>query len=106
MRSAGSAYDEPAYAAPGYDDPAYGGPDHPRSLYDDARFADGAGAGGGSRGRGGTAGPCAARLFPGRRLNLGVVLLPLRVFLGSISVYSGMGKLCDPVYFDGGRRAR
>ncbi|GAA3729569.1 DoxX family protein [Streptomyces tremellae] len=42
--------------------------------------------------------------FPGRRMNLGVVLLPLRVFLGLISVYAGMGKLCDPVYFDGGER--
>lgn len=42
--------------------------------------------------------------YPGRRMNLGMVLLPLRVFLGSISVYAGMGKLCDPVYFDGGER--
>jgi uncharacterized membrane protein YphA (DoxX/SURF4 family) len=42
--------------------------------------------------------------YPGRRMNLGVVLLPLRVFLGFISVYAGMGKLCDPVYFDGGER--
>lgn len=42
--------------------------------------------------------------YPGRRMNLGVVLLPLRVFLGFITVYAGMGKLCDPVYFDGGRR--
>ncbi|MET9042201.1 DoxX family protein [Streptomyces sp. NPDC004362] len=105
MRSAGSAYDEPAYAAPGYDDPAYGGPDHPRSPYDDARFADGAGAGGReprARRHGGD--HVRHAYYPGRRLNLGVVLLPLRVFLGSISVYSGMGKLCDPVYFDGGRR--
>jgi uncharacterized membrane protein YphA (DoxX/SURF4 family) len=42
--------------------------------------------------------------YPGRRMNLGVVLLPLRVFLGFISVYAGLGKLCDPVYFDGGQR--
>ncbi|MCT9091197.1 DoxX family membrane protein [Streptomyces sp. ASQP_92] len=42
--------------------------------------------------------------YPGRRMNLGVVLLPLRVFLGFISVYAGLGKLCDPVYFDGGER--
>ncbi|PGH49129.1 DoxX family protein [Streptomyces sp. Ru87] len=42
--------------------------------------------------------------YPGRRMNLGVVLLPLRVFLGFISVYAGMGKLCDPVYFDGTAR--
>ncbi|MFD9813687.1 DoxX family membrane protein [Streptomyces sp. NPDC059080] len=42
--------------------------------------------------------------YPGRRMNLGVVLLPLRIFLGLISIYAGMGKLCDPVYFDGGER--
>ncbi|MFD9501179.1 DoxX family membrane protein [Streptomyces sp. NPDC060035] len=42
--------------------------------------------------------------YPGRRMNLGVVLLPLRVFLGFISIYAGMGKLCDPVYFEGGDR--
>ncbi|MEU8775122.1 DoxX family membrane protein [Streptomyces sp. NPDC048606] len=45
-----------------------------------------------------------APYYPGRRMNLGVVLLPLRVFLGFISIYAGMGKLCDPVYFDGGER--
>ncbi|WP_372461621.1 DoxX family membrane protein [Actinacidiphila acidipaludis] len=42
--------------------------------------------------------------YPGRRMNLGIVLLPLRVFLGFISIYAGMGKLCDRVYFDGGQR--
>lgn len=42
--------------------------------------------------------------YPGRRMNLGTVLLPLRVFLGFISIYAGMGKLCDRVYFDGGER--
>ncbi|MDF2259381.1 DoxX family protein [Streptantibioticus ferralitis] len=42
--------------------------------------------------------------YPGRRMNLGVVLLPLRIFLGFISIYAGLGKLCDPVYFDGGER--
>lgn len=42
--------------------------------------------------------------YPGRRMNLGVVLLPMRVFLGFISIYAGMGKLCDPVFFDGGER--
>ncbi|MDF3292814.1 DoxX family protein [Streptomyces silvisoli] len=42
--------------------------------------------------------------YPGRRMNLGVVLLPLRIFLGFISIYAGLGKLCDPVYFDGGAR--
>ncbi|MCC3769794.1 DoxX family protein, partial [Streptomyces sp. UNOC14_S4] len=42
--------------------------------------------------------------YPGRRMNLGVVLLPLRIFLGLVTIYAGMGKLCDPVYFDGGRK--
>ncbi|WP_327067581.1 DoxX family protein [Kitasatospora sp. NBC_01302] len=41
---------------------------------------------------------------PGRRVDLGLVLLPLRVLLGSLSVYAGFSKLCDPVYFDGGAR--
>ncbi|WP_326597552.1 DoxX family membrane protein [Streptomyces sp. NBC_01803] len=41
---------------------------------------------------------------PGRHLSLGVVLLPLRVLLGFIAIYAGMGKLTDPVYFDGGER--
>ncbi|WP_405664762.1 DoxX family membrane protein [Streptomyces sp. NBC_01166] len=42
--------------------------------------------------------------YPGRRMNLGVVLLPLRVILGFLAIYTGMGKLCDPAYFDGGDR--
>jgi uncharacterized membrane protein YphA (DoxX/SURF4 family) len=41
---------------------------------------------------------------PGRRRGSGGVLVPLRVFLGVICVYAGMGKLCDAVYFDGGER--
>ncbi|MFE0459599.1 DoxX family membrane protein [Kitasatospora sp. NPDC058965] len=41
---------------------------------------------------------------PGRRVDLGLVLLPLRLLLGSLSVYAGFSKLCDPVYFDGGSR--
>ncbi|QES48921.1 hypothetical protein DEJ50_14960 [Streptomyces venezuelae] len=48
--------------------------------------------------------PGHASYYPDRRMNLGVVLLPLRVFLGFICIYAGMGKLCDPVYFDGGER--
>jgi uncharacterized membrane protein YphA (DoxX/SURF4 family) len=48
--------------------------------------------------------PARHAYYPGRRMNLGVVILPLRVFLGFISIYAGMGKLCDPVYFDGGKR--
>ena len=42
--------------------------------------------------------------YPGRRVDLGLVLLPLRLFLGGISIYAGFNKLCDPVYFDGGAR--
>ncbi|MDT0343331.1 DoxX family membrane protein [Streptomyces litchfieldiae] len=41
---------------------------------------------------------------PGRHLSLGVVLLPLRLLLGFVAIYAGMGKLTDPVYFDGGER--
>ncbi|MGK5533226.1 DoxX family membrane protein [Streptomyces sp. URMC 129] len=41
---------------------------------------------------------------PGRHLSLGVVLLPLRLLLGFGAIYAGMGKLTDPVYFDGGER--
>ncbi|MEU1043346.1 DoxX family membrane protein [Streptomyces sp. NPDC005551] len=94
MRQVGSAYDEPAYAddrfadadlddEPGQDEYEY--EDEPRTK---RHGAD----------------PVRHAYYPGRRMNLGVVLLPLRVFLGFISIYAGMGKLCDPVYFDGGKR--
>ncbi|WP_236654198.1 TQO small subunit DoxD [Streptacidiphilus anmyonensis] len=39
-----------------------------------------------------------------RRVDLGLVLLPLRVLLGLFSIYAGFSKLCDPVYFNGGAR--
>lgn len=81
MRTAGSAYDEPAYADDEFED-FEEPPSARRHGEDPARHA----------------------YYPGRRLNLGVVLLPLRIFLGFISIYAGMGKLCDPVYFDGGKR--
>ncbi|MEU7554913.1 DoxX family protein [Streptomyces sp. NPDC044571] len=68
--------------------------------YDDP---SGTGPGGDSR-RAASEARAQASYYPGRRMNLGVVLLPLRVFLGFISIYAGMGKLCDPVYFDGGER--
>ncbi|WP_052432728.1 DoxX family protein [Streptacidiphilus carbonis] len=42
--------------------------------------------------------------YPGRRVDLGLVLLPLRIFLGGISIYAGFSKVSDPVYFDGGVR--
>ncbi|MCZ4120826.1 DoxX family membrane protein [Streptomyces sp. H39-S7] len=54
--------------------------------------------------RGRNAEPIRHAWYPGHRMNLGVVLLPLRVLLGLTSVYAGMSKLCDPVYFDGGER--
>ena len=85
MRTAGSAYDEPAYQGEDFDDGFDETPDDRatrRQGDEAARHA----------------------YYPGRRMNLGVVLLPLRIFLGFISIYAGMGKLCDPVYFDGGKR--
>ncbi|MFE9697696.1 DoxX family membrane protein [Streptomyces sp. NPDC006270] len=59
---------------------------------------------GDSRARRGANDPVRHAYYPGHRMNLGVVLLPMRVLLGFISIYAGMGKLCDPVYFDGGAR--
>ncbi|MER6674490.1 DoxX family membrane protein [Streptomyces sp. NPDC000983] len=82
MRQAGSAYDE-------------------ELAYDDEQFAEPEED---SRGRRSGDDPARHAYYPGRRMNLGVVLLPLRIFLGFISIYAGMGKLCDPVYFDGGKR--
>ncbi|MFJ9888426.1 DoxX family membrane protein [Streptomyces sp. NPDC091287] len=57
-----------------------------------------------SRARRGVGDPVRHAYYPGHRMNLGVVLLPMRVLLGFISIYAGMGKLSDPVYFDGGER--
>lgn len=103
MRSAVGAYDEPASLTPGYDGPGYDGPGYSESPYEDVGFAGGAGQPG-RRARRHSGDPVRHAYYPGRRMNLGVVLLPLRIFLGSISVYVGMGKLCDPLYFDGGKR--
>ncbi|MEU6348675.1 DoxX family membrane protein [Streptomyces sp. NPDC047072] len=85
MRAVGSVDDERAYADPEFS-----------AAYDET------GAAGPTRRPGDEAARHA--YYPGRRMNLGVVLLPLRIFLGFISIYAGMGKLCDPVYFDGGKR--
>lgn len=115
MRQAVGAYD-----APEYDTYGAGGARH-RGGHDDRddlqyerdyerehRGHDGPGYDDDARGdrRDLSAAEAAVRhaYYPGRRMNLGVVLLPLRVFLGLISIYAGMGKLCDPVYFDGGKR--
>lgn len=86
MRTTGSAYDEPAYDEPAYADDEFEDFEEPSST---RRHGDD---------------PARHAYYPGRRMNLGVVLLPLRIFLGFISIYAGMGKLCDPVYFDGGKR--
>ncbi|CCK29228.1 integral membrane protein [Streptomyces davaonensis JCM 4913] len=92
MRQVGSAYDEELdyddreFAEPGFADPDFADPDE------------------GARSRRHADDPSRHAYYPGRRMNLGVVLLPLRIFLGFISIYAGMGKLCDPVYFDGGKR--
>jgi uncharacterized membrane protein YphA (DoxX/SURF4 family) len=86
MRTVGSAYDD----EPTYDDEDLEQPDEvgETESFIKRRGDD----------------PARHAYYPGRRMNLGVVLLPLRIFLGFISIYAGMGKLCDPVYFDGGKR--
>ncbi|MGW1026126.1 TQO small subunit DoxD [Streptomyces sp. NPDC002577] len=120
LRGAGSAYEEPLYTggefgAEGaygsgaygtYDSEAYG--PYGSAVYGDAYDEESAGEGEGraARRHGATLTSAAAAAgvrhayYPGRRMNLGVVLLPLRILLGFVSVYAGMGKLCDPVYFD------
>ncbi|BCM67733.1 hypothetical protein EASAB2608_03067 [Streptomyces sp. EAS-AB2608] len=95
MRTVTGAYDDPAH--PDADQEPYG----PYDTYDDPVGSDADGARPARR-QGDD--PARHAYYPGRRLNLGVVLLPLRIFLGFISIYAGMGKLCDPVYFDGGER--
>ncbi|MGW4561292.1 DoxX family protein [Streptomyces sp. NPDC004561] len=120
MRTVGGAYDEPAYADTGFgphDGYHYDYDD--RDTYDDRGTYDDRDTYGDRDGYADSAypdpdaprrsrrhgdDPARHAYYPGRRMNLGVVLLPLRVFLGFISIYAGMGKLCDPVYFDGGKR--
>ncbi|MCT9003590.1 DoxX family protein [Streptomyces rhizosphaerihabitans] len=96
MRSVGSAYDERAYGEQAYADADFGDDGYEGDGYDETA--------GDAPVRRRSSDPVRHAYHPGRRMNLGVVLLPLRVFLGFISVYAGMGKLCDPVYFDGGKR--
>ncbi|CAM5543559.1 DoxX family membrane protein OS=Streptomyces tendae OX=1932 GN=GUR47_26140 PE=4 SV=1 [Streptomyces tendae] len=104
MRTVGSAYDEPGYDESAYDPQDFGtGSDGYDDGYGPDGYADDPDRGEPRRRRRGDD-PARHAYFPGRRMNLGVVLLPLRVFLGFISIYAGMGKLCDPVYFDGGER--
>src|SRR5690606_25761656 len=105
MRTVGSAYDEPAYGEPAYGEPAYGEPAYgddefehtgARPVVTDEDAGPGPRRHGADRARRADA--------PGRRMNLGVVLLPLRVLLGLLSIYAGLRKLCDPVCLDRGKR--
>lgn len=93
----------PMRQAVGAYDPVEPGP-YDRDGYDDAHDSEDATDLTDSRERRTTGDDVRHAYYPGRRMNLGVVLLPMRVFLGFISIYAGMGKLCDPVYFDGGDR--
>ncbi|WP_307066388.1 DoxX family protein [Streptomyces sp. B3I8] len=119
MRRVESTYDEEAYGDRAYGDETYGnsgydtpdGDGYRADGYDGGDHGDGTAEGTEDeaadrtgRHAGATQADVRHAYYPGRRMNLGVVLLPLRVFLGFISVYAGMGKLCDPVYFDGGER--
>ncbi|WP_078941066.1 DoxX family protein [Streptomyces cellulosae] len=101
MRTVGSAYDEPAYTGEEYEE--YEQYDH-RGAGADSDSASPSDSDEDRPGRPHGDDPSRHAYYPGRRMNLGVVLLPLRIFLGFISIYAGMGKLCDPVYFDGGER--
>ncbi|MFI7403685.1 DoxX family membrane protein [Streptomyces sp. NPDC049541] len=106
MRTAGSGYDEEqAYGGQEFEDfDETGEFDDPEGFDDSDEFGefDEEDADRPARRQG--VDPARHAYYPGRRMNLGVVLLPLRIFLGFISIYAGMGKLCDPVYFDGGKR--
>ncbi|MEU6228781.1 DoxX family membrane protein [Streptomyces sp. NPDC047042] len=98
MRTTGSAYEEAGYADSGYGQHGYGDDEFGYDG-DEAHDRDADG-----RRKRHANDHVRHAYYPGRRMNLGVVLLPLRIFLGFISIYAGMGKLCDPVYFDGGKR--
>ncbi|MGW5664580.1 DoxX family membrane protein [Streptomyces sp. NPDC003758] len=99
MRSVESAYDDVAYDGHRH---AYGEPPFRDGEFADTARTEELANGPRSRRHGGD--HVRHAYYPGRRMNLGVVLLPLRIFLGSVSAYAGMGKLCDPLYFDGGKR--
>ncbi|WP_406311054.1 MULTISPECIES: DoxX family protein [Streptomyces] len=101
MRTAGSAHEERTGHHPAYVGPADGADDGAGEHGDTAAPAAGDQP---RRSRRTGDDPARHAYYPGRRMNLGVVLLPLRIFLGFVSLYAGMGKLCDPLYFDGGSR--
>ncbi|WP_225824593.1 DoxX family membrane protein [Streptomyces naphthomycinicus] len=104
MRTVSGAYDEPPYPDPTNDHHSPYDPYDPYEPYDTHPAPTDPDADTPRTTRRQSDDPARHAYYPGRRLNLGVVLLPLRVFLGFISIYAGMGKLCDPVYFDGGKR--
>ncbi len=103
MRTVTGAYDEPSYADAPY--ASYEPYDtYPADIDAETDADSGPDTDGARTARRQGDDPARHAYYPGRRMNLGVVLLPLRIFLGFISIYAGMGKLCDPVYFDGGKR--
>lgn len=101
MRTAGSVDDEPAYVEEQFEEHGEYA-DH--GAYADHEEYEESGADRNRSAKRHGEDPARHAYYPGRRMNLGGVLLPLRIFLGFISIYAGMGKLCDPVYFDGGER--
>ncbi|MFJ9816844.1 DoxX family membrane protein [Streptomyces sp. NPDC101151] len=104
MRTVDSVYDEPAYGDDEFTNDEFTNDEFADDEFADDEFDDYEDASGERPARRHGDDPARHAYFPGRRMNLGVVLLPLRIFLGFISIYAGMGKLCDPVYFDGGKR--
>ncbi|GGW65752.1 membrane protein [Streptomyces lucensis JCM 4490] len=110
MRPVVGAYDEPAYRGPAYGNDGYAEDEYADDGYADDGYEpydtdpDGYGTDTRARARRNSDDPARHAYYPGRRMNLGFVLLPLRLFLGCISIYAGMSKLCDPLYFDGGKR--
>lgn len=110
VRPATGAYDEGGEGGEGSDEQRVGYVGDPYSGGDDPYSGTGGSYSGGSysgterRPRDRSGEPAKHAWYPDRRMNLGIVLLPLRILLGFMSIYAGMGKLCDPVYFDGGKR--
>ncbi|MEE1942291.1 DoxX family protein [Streptomyces sp. TRM 70361] len=109
LRPAEGAYDvpegEPPYRL--YRDDPYDpyethvphGPDHPAAGDGTEPAAGTDGADGADAHR---RGPARHGYQPGRRTNLGAVLLPLRILLGLICVQDGIGRLCDPRHLAAG----
>ncbi|PJE97440.1 hypothetical protein CUT44_12210 [Streptomyces carminius] len=109
LRPAEGAYDVPEdeppyrlYRDDPYETHGLHGPDHPAA-------GDGTEQGNGADGTEPEDGADAHRrgaarhgYQPGRRTNLGAVLLPLRILLGLVCVQDGVGRLCDPRHLAAG----